>query len=327
MSAALLTAEQTEQAVSLLRSGAQVALPTETVYGLAADALNPAAVAGIFTAKERPYFDPLIVHLPDYDWLKELTTANQLESQLADVLIEKYWPGPLTIVLPKSAIVPDLVTSGMPSVALRMSRHPVFRQIISQFGKPLAAPSANRFGRISPTTAAAVIDELGGKIVAVVDGGPTECGVESTIVRPEPDGSMTVLRPGPVAVEELEQLATVQMAHGGSRPEAPGQLDSHYAPDSKLILVESQQAVNHADRNNALLAWDPAVAASAGAGFGRVEILAPDSDLLTGATRLFQLMRQLDSGDHQLIVATPAPENGIGRAINDRLRRAANVPS
>src|SRR6266516_5899136 len=170
------------RAVDLLCKGEVVALPTETVYGLAADAFNPIAVAKIFEAKDRPRFDPLIVHLPDREWLVRAAKVHGEGRQLIDKLTDRFWPGPLTIVLPKREIVPDIVTAGLDTVAVRISSHPVFAQIIGAFGRPLAAPSANRFGRVSPTTAQHVLDELEGRIPLIIDAGPTEHGIESTIV-------------------------------------------------------------------------------------------------------------------------------------------------
>src|SRR5712671_5710068 len=184
------------EAVACLRAGEPVALPTETVYGLAADALRPDAVMTIFEAKERPLFDPLIVHLPTIEWLARLAAIPDESRDLVETLIAKFWPGPLTLVLPRREIVPDLVTAGLETVAVRMSAHPVFRAIIQEFDRPLAAPSANRFGRISPTAAAHVQSELGGRIPLIVEGGATEYGVESTIIKVE-GSAMFLLRAGP----------------------------------------------------------------------------------------------------------------------------------
>ena len=172
----------TEEAVNLLRAGEVVALPTETVYGLAGDALRAEAVVKIFEAKDRPRFDPLIVHLPDRTWLERVAKIPTQEKELVERLADAFWPGPLTIILPKQPMVPDIVTAGLDTVAVRLSAHPIFGEIIRQFGGPLAAPSANRFGRISPTTGQHVMEELGGRIPLIVDAGPTEHGLESTIV-------------------------------------------------------------------------------------------------------------------------------------------------
>ena len=192
-------------AVELLRKGDLVALPTETVYGLAANALNPIAVAKIFEAKERPRFDPLIVHLPNRDWLGRIVDVPAGDRQLIGKLADKFWPGPLTIVLPKREIVPDIVTAGLDTVAVRLSAHPVFAEIVGELDEPLAAPSANRFGRVSPTTAQHVLDELDGRIPLIVDAGPTEHGIESTIVAVR-DGKIAVLRRGPITHEQLSRV-------------------------------------------------------------------------------------------------------------------------
>jgi len=241
-----------------------VALPTETVYGLAANALQPDAVARIFEAKERPLFDPLIVHLPAREWLERVAQIPAESRVLVEKLIAKFWPGPLTLVLPRSRIVPDLVTAGLDTVAVRMSAHPVFRAVIESFGKPLAAPSANRFGRISPTTAEHVQSELDGRIPLIVDGGATEHGVESTILKIE-GSEMRLLRAGPVTPEEVggiwqslciarnyrpneaevvafyERLgvsfAAMMGGHRDLAVEAPGQMPSHYAPRTPLRLL------------------------------------------------------------------------------------------
>jgi tRNA threonylcarbamoyl adenosine modification protein (Sua5/YciO/YrdC/YwlC family) len=204
-------------AVELLRHGEVVALPTETVYGLAADALDGKAVEKIFEAKGRPRFDPLIVHIPDPSWLQRVADIVTQDEQIVRRLMERFWPGPLTLVLPKRDLVPDIVTAGLPTIAVRLSAHPVFRQVIRRFGRPLAAPSANRFGRISPTAAAHVYDELNGRIPLILDGGDTEQGLESTIAAVA-DGRAEILRCGPVTEEQLREiLPSISSNH---RPEA-----------------------------------------------------------------------------------------------------------
>src|SRR5438270_3431985 len=198
-------------AVELLRQGEIVALPTETVYGLAADALNPIAVAKIFEAKGRPRFDPLIVHLPEQDSLKKIVDLPAQDRQLVLQLAKKFWPGPFTMVLPKREIVPEIVTAGLKTVAVRISAHSIFSEIVQAFGKPLAAPSANRFGRISPTTAKHVLDELNGHIPLIIDAGPTTHGIESTIVAVR-DGKIDILRRGPITSEQLSKFGEVGIA-------------------------------------------------------------------------------------------------------------------
>src|SRR6266480_3654283 len=224
-------------AVELLRQGEIVALPTETVYGLAADALNPIAVAKIFEAKERPRFDPLIVHLPDKQWLERVAKIDNRSRAQTKELIAQFWPGPLTLVLDRQPIVPEIVIAGLDTVAVRMSSNPVFTEIISAFGKPLAAPSANRFGRISPTTAQHVFDELSGRIPLIIDGGATEHGIESTIVQIA-NGMIEVLRSGPITDEMLRPFAEVREQTSSAPVSAPGQLPTHYAPRTKLIVVD-----------------------------------------------------------------------------------------
>ena len=304
------------EAARLLAAGEPVALPTETVYGLAADATRPGAVLRIFEAKERPFFDPLIVHLPGLDWLARLTVVPAQDAPLVRSLTERFWPGPFTLVLPRSALVPDLVASGLPTVALRMSAHPVFQAVTAAFGKPLAAPSANRFGRISPTAATHVMSELAGRIPLVVDGGPTTHGVESTIVAVA-GGRLEILRSGPVTREELAEFGEVTAQGEVAKPVAPGQLKSHYAPRTPLRIAATPQPV--AGKRCGLLAWQTPVE-----GFEALEVLSAKGDLREAATRLFAAMRRLDEAGLDLIVAEPVPETGLGAAIMDRLRKAAH---
>ncbi len=322
MSTLLLPADPVTiaQAVDLLARGDVVALPTETVYGLAADALNANAVAKIFEAKERPFFDPLIVHLPDREWLDRLTQIPPDAASLVEKLCEKFWPGPLTLVLPRRPPVPDIVSAGLPTVAVRMSSHAVLRAVLDQFGKPLAAPSANRFGRISPTAAEHVMTELHGRIPLILDGGPTLHGVESTILAID-GGRMRILRNGPVTREDLAPFGEVPDAARGEKPQAPGQLESHYAPRTPMQLVKSAAAFQPAPGQRCgLLAWSsPRTVAP----FSKIEVLSERADLREAATRLFAAMRRLDEAGLDLIVAEEVPETGLGCAIMDRLRKAA----
>lgn len=296
------------EAVALLGAGLPVALPTETVYGLAADALSPEACARIFEAKERPLSDPLIVHLPSREWLSRIAVP----SPLAFALAEAFWPGPLTIVLPRQAAVPDIVTAGQETVALRMSAHPVFQEVVESFGKPLAAPSANRFGRISPTCAAHVMSELEGRIGLILDGGPCTHGIESTIVHVLED-RLQILRPGPVTEDDLRKFAPV--FHGPAGVAAPGGLKSHYAPRTKLVI--EQQPRPRGPRNG-LLSWS-----ESGEGFFHTEFLSRSNDLREAAANLYGAMRRLDEAGLDLIIAEALPESGIGAAIMERLRKAA----
>ena len=305
------------RAVELLAGGHPVALPTETVYGLAADATNPEAMLKIFEAKERPFFDPLIVHLPDPSWLDRITRARD---PLVERLTGAFWPGPLTIVLQKREIIPDLATSGLSTVAVRMSAHPIFREVCVKFGKPLAAPSANRFGRISPTAAAHVWAELEGRIPLILDGGPTAHGIESTIVAVE-NGRMRILRAGPVTPEQLSEWGEVISEPRNDTPEAPGQLKSHYAPRTPLIIADSEIAsFDCAGKRVGLLSWNSPHCPDQ---FAIVESLSSTGDLREAAASLFAKMRALDEGGLDLILAEPVPEIGLGIAIMDRLRKAS----
>ena len=306
------------RAVTLLREGEIVALPTETVYGLAADALNPVAVAKIFEAKERPRFDPLIVHLPDRDWLDKIADLGSLDQQLVSKLTDAFWPGPFTIVLPKREIVPDVVTAGLDTVAVRISSHAVFGNVIRSFGAPLAAPSANRFGRISPTAASHVLEELNGRIPLIVDGGQTDHGLESTIVAPR-NGRIEILRRGPITEERLAEFGEVVFVQATQNPEAPGQLPSHYAPQTPLILVDDASFAPAAGKRCGLLSWRSGAASS----FAEVRRLSERQNLTEAAANLFRYLRELDNLHLDLIVAEKLPEHGLGAAINDRLSRAS----
>ena len=335
---ALVRAESSEgcaKAIKLLRAGKIVALPTETVYGLAADALDPAAVVKIFEAKERPRFDPLIVHLPKREALDEIAIV---ESPIASQLIEKFWPGPLTIIFRKRDVVPDVVTAGLETVAVRMSAHPVFREIVSELNRPLAAPSANRFGRVSPTTAQHVLDELGGRIPLIVDGGATEHGIESTIVRIV-DDRIEVLRRGPVTDKLLRPFGDICEHTLAATISAPGQLPTHYAPRTKLIAVENLKDFSppNGKRIGALFfrpaagIGDPGRRAATvatnvlrgAARFAVVRHLTEHGDLREAAANLFKMLRELDAENLNLIVAERVPQEGVGAAINDRLERAS----
>lgn len=305
-----------EQIGAALRAGDLVGLPTETVYGLAANALDADAVVKIFEAKERPLFDPLIVHVRDVEQALELTHPSAAQKEAMLGLAAKFWPGPLTMVLPAAEEIPGLVTSGLSTVAVRCSAHPVMQAVMKAHGLPLAAPSANRFGRVSPTRAEHVFSELAGRIPWIVDAGPTTHGVESTIVQIMGDASLRLLRPGPVTAEQLGPVSVVQGLSTGVGPVAPGQLEVHYAPATPLKLAS-----------------DPTASMCAGyLLFGQQEApqdaevilnMSSGGDLAEAAANLFQMLRELDSMGLECIVASPVPETGIGVAINDRLRRAA----
>ena len=297
-------------------------MPTETVYGLAADALDPIAVAKIFEAKGRPRFDPLIVHLPDQNWLEKIIEPPTQDRQMILRLTEKFWPGPFTMVLRKRDIVPEIVTAGLETVAIRISAHPIFSEIVRALGKPLAAPSANRFGRISPTTAKHVLDELDGHIPLIIDGGPTTHGIESTIVSVH-DGKIDILRRGPITSEQLAKFGEVDIATERAKISAPGQLPSHYAPKTPLRIVDDLKSFRlETNQRCALLAWNPIKNDQR---FVAIRNLSEKQELREAAANLFRYLRELDQLDVDLIVAEQVPEQGLGAAILDRLQRASRA--
>ncbi len=332
-----ITNETVRSAVAALQSGDVVALPTETVYGLAADALNPDAVEKIFEAKKRPHFDPLIVHLPHKDAVREVADIPEEISKTVTQLIETFWPGPLTMVLPRRALISDLVTGGLPTVAVRQCDHPVFHRVLRNFGGPVAAPSANLFGLMSPTSAQAVMDQLDGRIPFVVDGGACSRGLESTIIKVHPGtGSakpqLEVLRPGPITEIELKKFGKVIFAERNedveqSAPEAPGMLENHYAPQTPLRLLESPDSfVPEEGKKYALLSYrgQPKDGYLDLHDWAEVSILSPGSGRVAEAgIRLFHLLRQLDQMGFDEIVAEPVPDRSVGKAILDKLRKAA----
>jgi L-threonylcarbamoyladenylate synthase len=296
-----------------------VAFPTETVYGLGADAYDAEAVARIFEIKGRPRFDPLIVHVHDAAAAESI--AADFPEQAAR-LTERFWPGPLTLILPKRNLVPDIVTAGMPTVAVRMPAHPAALELIRRAGRPVAAPSANPFGRISPTTAEHVRRQLGGSADLIIDGGQCTVGVESTIVSLYQDRPV-LLRAGGTPLEELEEITgplTVPVP-GDGPPESPGRLESHYAPGTPLNLRRDASNLPPQEglRAGLLSFREPEETA----GYAAVEVLSRRGSLREAAANLFAAMHRLDALELDLIVADPLPEEGLGIAVNDRLRRAA----
>ncbi|MGH7983881.1 MAG: L-threonylcarbamoyladenylate synthase [Candidatus Udaeobacter sp.] len=312
-------------AVDLLRKGEVVALPTETVYGLAADALNPIAVAKIFEAKERPRFDPLIVHLPNPEWMEKIVDVSGEDRRLILKLADKFWPGPFTMVLPKHEIVPEIVTAGLDTVAVRISAHPVFAEIVRELDQPLAAPSANRFGRVSPTTAQHVLDELDGRISLIIDGGPTEHGIESTIVTVCED-SIGVLRRGPIIAEQLSEFAKIDLVTPARKISAPGQFPSHYSPKTPLRLIDNADLFSpEKNQRVGLLAWDPRRTGDRRSlKFAAIRLLSEKQDLREAGANLFYYLRELDGLSLDLIVAERVPSRGLGAAVLDRLERASH---
>ncbi len=314
-----LTADEAglDRAAAILRDGGLVSFPTETVYGLGADATNADAVAGIYAAKERPSFNPLIAHVDSFETARIQGVFDETARRLA----QAFWPGPLTLVVPvaPTCTISDLARAGLDSVGLRVPAHPLAHALLERVGRPVAAPSANRSGRVSPTTAEHVLGDLDGRIDAVLDGGAAKVGVESTIVACL-GGTPRLLRPGGVPREAIEALIGAKLeggAEGDSSPIAPGMLASHYAPRARVRLnaltVEKGEA--------ALLfgPGDPPGAQMAAATLN----LSKNGDLREAAAHLFSYLRQLDASGAPTIAVSPIPEAGLGDAINDRLRRAA----
>jgi L-threonylcarbamoyladenylate synthase len=354
------TPENITLAARELRAGNIVGIPTETVYGLAGNAFEASSLSKIFLAKERPTFDPLIVHVA----LEKYTLADLMREQLVyphglsdlavkriDQLIRAFWPGPLTLVLPKSEMVPDLATSGLETVAIRAPRHPIAQALIREFGLPLCAPSANRFGRISPTSAKDVFEELGDRIDVILDGGPCEIGLESTIVRVTEDGEVFLFRPGVIGRDRLEATLGIAISDAGDDAEegpraSPGRLASHYAPSKRLLLLPNTvaQMMTPPSLGNLPGTARPkriglltlfGNAAKAAETLSEIlelpvhaESLSEREDWSEAARTLFAKLRALDASDADLLLVEPIPEplqatNGIAYAIADRLRRSA----
>lgn len=312
MGTEILSAEEgIVAAVDLLKREEVVALPTETVYGLAGNVFSTKAVASIFEAKGRPLSDPLIVHLLDSSWLDRVAVMTPELERTVMALAATFWPGPLTLLLPRNAAVPDLVTAGLETVAVRVPADPVFRKVLELFDLPLAAPSANRFGRISPTTASDVLVELGEKIPLILDGGSCQHGVESTILWLH-DDVLQILRPGPITSEQLAPFGKVMARSVEGK--APGSLKSHYSPRKKLSWYHAEELPQ---ANVGLLAFSKKVS-----GFGAVEVLSSSGDLVEAAANLYAALRRLDESAVDFLLVEPVPEVGIGNAIMDRLRRA-----
>lgn len=304
------------KAKELLLAGEVVAIPTETVYGLAGNALDPNAVLKIFNVKDRPTFDPLIVHV------SSLLNASKYIAEMpkeASKLAEKFWPGPLTILLKKKSIIPDLVTAGLDTVGLRCPDHFLTLELLKRLDFPLAAPSANPFGYVSPTTAQHVQDQLGNKIEFILDGGPARVGIESTIIGFE-NGEPIIYRMGGVSIEALEaELGKIKVhLHSTSNPKAPGQLQSHYAPSKKLILGNIRELLKKFSADTASI-----LSFRENHQTAHQVILSESGSVDEAARNLFSALRQLERMPTDVILAELVPETGLGRAINDRLRRAS----
>src|SRR5258706_5690660 len=307
------------KAIRLLEAGELVAIPTETVYGLAGDALNATAVTKIFVAKNRPHFDPLIVHVPSLQGAEQFV---QTIPEKARTLSNVFWPGPLTLLLMKKQLIHDLVTTGLDTVGIRCPRHPLTLELLQKLTFPLAAPSANLFGYVSPTRPEHVKEQLGDRISYILDGGPCPIGIESTIVG-FTDHQTVVHRLGGLSVENIEgAIGKVKIqSHSTANPKAPGQLKSHYAPSKRLALGNILQLFKtYGQIHVGILSFSTL--------FQEVEkrnqiILSPSGNLEEAARNLFSGLRELDKMEIKVILAEEVPDIGIGRAINDRLRRAA----
>lgn len=306
-----------EAAAEILKNGGIVAIPTETVYGLAGNAFDPKALAKIFEAKKRPHFDPLIVHISAFDEIQEVVSEIP---EKARALAKAFWPGPMTLVLPKTERIPDLATSGLPTVAVRFPNHPVAQKIIRLSGVPLAAPSANLFQHVSPTTAKHVAEQLGNVIDGIVDGGSCQVGVESTIIA-FPHGEPVILRPGGITPEMVKEIAGSVTIHASkSNPKgpmpAPGMIDRHYRPQVPLFY--------------GLLPADAKIPKeTVRIAFGDEESIVPPTvnlsesgDLKEATANLYAMMRLMDNPKNKLILVDPIPNVGLGVACNDRLKRA-----
>jgi L-threonylcarbamoyladenylate synthase len=305
------------RAVSLLASGEIVAFPTETVYGLGADAFNGKAVAKIFELKKRPHFDPLIVHIARLEWIKDI--ASHIPSR-ASLLMEQFWPGPLTIILPRQMKVPDIVTAGLATVGIRMPKHPVALNLIEQLGSPVAAPSANPFGYMSTTKAIHVASLFDSHLPLVLDGGPSSYGIESTIVSLLDDGPITLHRHGSISIEELKAVVgdVVERNPGSNQCEAPGELPYHYAPHTPLVIVSGPEEI--ATEDSAFLSLSPPDKPVK----SRIQrILSPSGDIRQGAVNFFSFLIELDQEETRVIYVQKIPEKGLGRAMMERLRKAA----
>ena len=305
------------EAARLLKEGEVVAIPTETVYGLAGNAFEPKALAKIFAAKERPTFDPLIVHIAD---IAQLTDIAKDIPDSAYKLAEAYWPGPMTIILPKKDCIPDLCTSALPSVAVRFPSHPIAQAIIKESGLPLAAPSANLFKHVSPTTAEHVAAQLADRIAGIVDGGPCSVGVESSIISLV--GEPTVMRPGAITPEMFKAiLGEVKIKESTSKPGqpmlAPGQCDTHYRPQVPLYYGEVPAGYTLPEHTVRI-----AFGTQAGPISATVNLSAT-GDMVEATSKLYAFMHDLDDPKYDLILVDPIPNTGVGMALNDRLKRAS----
>ena len=313
-------AQNISKAADLIKSGGIVCFPTETVYGLGADAFNPTGTAKIFEAKNRPFFDPLIVHIAAIEELDKLAVDV---SEKALKLASKFWPGPLTIIFEKTKNVPDIVTSGLSTVAVRMSNNDIAINLILESQTPIAAPSANPFGYLSPTTAQHVFDYLGDKVDIIIDGGACSVGIESTIIKIS-EIETSILRPGGISKEEIEEvIGKTTIAQTSECPNAPGQLPYHYSPSISLKVVDTITENLYTD-DALFLFYKKPDKSKIEIIKGKFEYLTIDGNLYEAAANVFSALHKLDKLNGKIIYAEKVPEHGLGIAINDRLIKAAN---
>jgi len=313
------TNENISRAANILKNGGLVAFPTETVYGLGANGLDPIATAKIFEAKNRPSFNPLILHIPSYKYIEEICDINF--SQIENI-VKKFWPGPLTLVLQKKEIVPNIITSGHTTVAVRVPSHPVAKELIEKAETPVAAPSANSFSQLSPTKANHVVNQLGNKVDMILDGGNCNVGVESTIIQIQ-DNEYTLLRPGGLPVEEIEKFVGKKFNQKipiNEIPNSPGQLPFHYSPKIPLRIIGNfDKAILKGKKVGALFFKSKNIDFN----FSDVKLLSEKGSLTEAAANLFSFLHEMEKKDLDLIIAEPFTEKGLGRAIMDRLNKAA----
>jgi len=303
------------RAAEMIAAGELVAFPTETVYGLGANAFDPGAVAKIFETKQRPSFDPLIVHIFE---INQIDALYRDRDERVFKLAEKFWPGPLTIVLPKKDEVPDIVTSGLDTVAVRMPANPIARELIRQAKTPIAAPSANKFGMISPTEAAHVKKQF--PDVFTLDGGKTQVGIESTVITLHDDG-FEILRPGVITEDDLRMIVPHSIRKGDHKQHSsPGLLKSHYSPGKPMYIASDPCSDFKDPGKGGLISFGPP---GKDCRFARIEVLSESKDLKEAAVNLFSAMHRMDESDVEYIVAEPVPEEGVGIAIMNRLKKAA----
>lgn len=311
------TNENIQKAADIIRKGGTIAFPTETVYGLGADGLNPTAVAKIFEIKKRPSFNPLILHIDDKLKLHNICEVND---ERIFKLTNKFWPGPLTLVLPKKNIVPEIVTADNPTVAVRMPNNQIALELIKNAGVPIAAPSANLFNRLSPTKASHVYNQLNDKVDMILDGGNTEVGVESTIIEVTQE-NIFLLRPGGIAKEEIEELINckVEVKQKSRDPNSPGQLPFHYSPNTPLRFITNIDLETLLEKKVGAMFLEKQTVEFP---FSVIKILSTKGDLREAAANLFSMLHQLDSQNLDIILVEPIAEEGLGLAMMDRLRKA-----